>query len=138
MATLTYVYPESTAVLGPLATSAQPHAYDLCAQHASSLSVPRGWQVIRLASDLEPAPPSEDDLEALADAVREASRRSKPRVAEFQAEAAPVTHQTPSPEPLETYDGIEIARKGHLRVLRGAAGEAHVPHHSDDEILTQN
>ena len=34
VATLTYVYRESTAVLGPLATYAEPHTYDLCARHA--------------------------------------------------------------------------------------------------------
>ncbi|HYF72740.1 MAG TPA: DUF3499 family protein, partial [Nocardioides sp.] len=28
--TLTYVYADQTAVLGPLATFAEPHAYDLC------------------------------------------------------------------------------------------------------------
>ena len=70
VATLTYVYGDSTAVVGPLATQAEPHCYDLCGQHASALSVPRGWEVIRLAVDVEPKP-STDDLLALADAVRE-------------------------------------------------------------------
>lgn len=74
MATLTYVYADSTAVLGPLATHAEPHSYDLCAQHAERLTVPRGWDVVRLDVDLTPAPPSTDDLVALAEAVREASR----------------------------------------------------------------
>src|SRR6478752_6440336 len=45
VATLTYVYADSTAVLGPLATYAEPHCYDLCEQHAGSLTVPRGWEV---------------------------------------------------------------------------------------------
>ena len=70
MATLTYVYSDSTAVLGPLASRAEPHGYDLCRPHAHSLSVPRGWEVIRLANG-DPVPPTEDDLLALADAVRE-------------------------------------------------------------------
>lgn len=74
-ATLTYVYKDSTAVLGPLATQAEPHAYDLCAQHAKTLTAPRGWQVVRLASEFTPAEPSDDDLEALANVVREASKR---------------------------------------------------------------
>jgi len=76
-ATLTYVYADSTAVLGPLATYAEPHGYDLCDQHAGRLTAPRGWQVIRLADNFEAPPPTPDDLEALADAVREAGR---PRV----------------------------------------------------------
>ena len=42
VATLTYVYSDSTAVVGPLATSAEPHSYDLCEQHALRLTAPRG------------------------------------------------------------------------------------------------
>ena len=45
MATLTYVYADSTAVVGPLATQAEPHSYDLCNQHAHRLTAPRGWEV---------------------------------------------------------------------------------------------
>src|SRR3974377_1817772 len=43
--TLTYVYRDSTAVLGPLATYVEPHCYDLCAAHAGRITVPRGWGV---------------------------------------------------------------------------------------------
>ncbi|HRN30084.1 MAG TPA: DUF3499 family protein [Terrimesophilobacter sp.] len=46
-ATLTYVYADSMAVLGPLAQHREPHSYDLCAKHAERLSAPIGWQVIR-------------------------------------------------------------------------------------------
>ena len=73
MATLTYVYAQSTAVLGPLATYAEPHCYDLCARHSARLTAPLGWEVVRLEI-AEPAGPTPDDLEALADAVREAAR----------------------------------------------------------------
>ena len=52
VATLTYVYSDQTAVLGPLATYAEPHAYDLCEAHSERLSAPRGWEVLRLASDV--------------------------------------------------------------------------------------
>ena len=45
--TLTYVYADSMAVLGPLSRSAEPHSYDLCTRHAETLKVPQGWQVIR-------------------------------------------------------------------------------------------
>ena len=47
VATLTYVYADSMAVLGPLSRSCEPHSYDLCDKHAERLSVPQGWQVIR-------------------------------------------------------------------------------------------
>lgn len=73
VATLTYVYADSTAVLGPLATYAEPHCYDLCEQHAGSLTVPRGWEVLRLAMPNTPQQPGPDDLLALANAVREAA-----------------------------------------------------------------
>jgi Protein of unknown function (DUF3499) len=60
-------------VLGPLATYAEPHCYDLCARHSARLTAPLGWEVVRLEV-AEPAGPTPDDLEALADAVREAAR----------------------------------------------------------------
>jgi Protein of unknown function (DUF3499) len=95
--TLTYVYRDSTAVLGPLAAYVEPHCYDLCSAHADRLTAPRGWEVVRLRVD--PDEPEADDLEALANAVREAGL---PRAGE------PVGQ------------GIEVGRRGHLRVLRSA------------------
>ncbi|WP_067431903.1 DUF3499 domain-containing protein [Nocardioides jensenii] len=100
--TLTYVYADSTAVLGPLATYAEPHAYDLCEAHSERLSAPRGWEVLRLAPDPTTLEPSGDDLLALADAVREAARPA-PRL--------------PAPAGLEAETGRETTRRGHLRVL---------------------
>ncbi|MCU1598763.1 MAG: hypothetical protein QOK08_286 [Actinomycetota bacterium] len=47
VSTLTYVYADSMAVLGPLSQTAEPHSYDLCERHAERLSVPQGWQVVR-------------------------------------------------------------------------------------------
>lgn len=91
------MYADSTAVLGPLAHLAEPHSYDLCAEHAERLTAPRGWEVVRLMPEFEDAGPSPDDLSALADAVREAGRARRP------AEPPTVT---------------ETARRGHLRVLR--------------------
>ena len=100
MATLTYVYADSTAVLGPLATYAEPHGYDLCQEHSERLTAPRGWEVLRLAPDPDALLPSSDDLEALADAVREAARPA----------------YVPEHEPVGV--GHEVGRRGHLRVLQ--------------------
>ena len=101
MYTLTYVYRDSTAVLGPLAAYVEPHCYDLCARHADRLTVPRGWDVVRLpAASEEAEAAAADDLEALANAVREATAPLRP--------AEPVGQ------------GVEIGRRGHLRVLRSA------------------
>lgn len=47
VATLTYVYADSMAVLGPLSQTSEPHSYDLCSRHAERLSAPQGWQIIR-------------------------------------------------------------------------------------------
>lgn len=87
-------------MLGPLATFAEPHAYDLCEVHSERLSAPRGWEVMRLAPDPSAAEPTKDDLLALADAVREAARPARPAV------------QPPAAE-----TGRESTRRGHLRVL---------------------
>jgi len=104
--TLTYVYADQTAVLGPLATFAEPHSYDLCNEHAERLSAPRGWNVVRLAYEV-PTAPSSDDLVALADAVREAGQ-SRPSERGQRADLA-----------AEFNSGVrESTRRGHLRVLR--------------------
>ncbi len=88
--TLTYVYRDSTAVLGPLAAYVEPHCYDLCSAHADRLTAPRGWEVVRLPVD--PVPAEADDLEALANAVREAGLPRPPsRSARAWKSAAGVT-----------------------------------------------
>lgn len=104
VSTLTYVYDDSTAVLGPLALRAEPHGYDLCFAHAHSLSAPRGWEVIRLAIEEDPAP-SGDDLLALADAIREVG---------FGYEDS-VDHTSRA---VQRKSGVvELGRRGHLTVL---------------------
>jgi hypothetical protein len=109
VATLTYVYSEQTAVLGPLATYAEPHTYDLCVAHAEGLTVPLGWDVIRRATEFVDPGPTQDDLLALADAVREAGR---PRLTPRAVAAVAVASGT------ETHGTIETGRRGHLRILR--------------------
>ena len=102
VATLTYVYADRAAVVGPLAVQAEPHCYDLCDEHASRLTAPRGWEVVRHQGDHpDVARRSSDDLEALADAVREAARPTSR------------DHGSGSAGPGETGTG----RRGHLRAL---------------------
>jgi hypothetical protein len=62
VATLTYDYADSMAVLGPLAPNREPHSYDLCAVHAESLSAPQGWQVVRHQVVREPQGTGPDPL----------------------------------------------------------------------------
>ncbi|MEO6884843.1 MAG: DUF3499 domain-containing protein [Jatrophihabitantaceae bacterium] len=98
VATLTYAYSDLTAVVGPLASFAEPHSYDLCEEHALRLTVPRGWEVMRHVGDFPSPIPHGDDLEALADAVREAARVE------------------PSTAPFVEADAT-TGRRGHLRVV---------------------
>lgn len=98
--TLTYIYAESRAVLGPIATFSEPHAYDLCERHASRLTVPNGWSVEHESIPSEGVGPSEDDLMAIADAVREVAK-------------APSTVET-SHNPSHSQ---QIGRRGHLRAV---------------------
>jgi hypothetical protein len=102
VATLTYVYADSTAVVGPLATFAEPHSYDLCERHARSLTAPRGWELVRHEGEFDPPPPTTDDLVALAEAVREAAR------------PAPRKDEPPVRTPGRP---SKAGRRGHLRVL---------------------
>jgi hypothetical protein len=97
--TLTYIYAESTAVVGPLATYSEPHAYDLCVLHGTRLKVPNGWNVIKAEITNEDVGPSDDDLMVIADAVRE--------VATHSVEKTSSTSAAPS--------GQQIGRRGHLR-----------------------
>ncbi len=99
MATLTFAYADSTAVVGPLALRDEPGSYDLCPTHADRLSVPRGWEVIRLPLErADSTLPS--DLVALADAVREAAGVAAER---------PVPPAAPAPP--------EAGRRGHLTLV---------------------
>ncbi len=98
--TLTYIYADSRAVLGPIATFSEPHAYDLCERHAARLTVPNGWTVEREAISSEGVGPSEDDLMAIADAVREVARSHEENI-------TPATSTNPA----------QVGRRGHLRAV---------------------
>jgi len=101
MMTLTYIYAESTAVVGPLATYSEPHAYDLCATHGERLKVPHGWNVIKQELTGNEPGPTDDDLMAIADAVREVGKRSE--------ESPAVVGEDTS--------HAAIGRRGHLRAV---------------------
>jgi hypothetical protein len=101
--TLTYIYAESTAVVGPLATYSEPHAYDLCEIHAERLTVPNGWEVIRAQNADGQSGPSNDDLMAIADAVREVA-------------AIPIAESNSTSASLVA-SSEHIGRRGHLRAV---------------------
>ena len=99
--TLTDVYAESTAVVGPLATFSEPHAYDLCVMHGERLKVPHGWSVIKQELSLHEQGPSEDDLMAIADAVREVALIESPDEVKSVSES----------------QQSQVGRRGHLRAI---------------------
>ncbi len=120
MATLTFVYSDSTAVIGPLATAREPHSWDLCVSHAGRITAPRGWELVRHSGPLA-TNPDEDDLIALAEAVREGREAvvAGPQVNGFhdpggQQAAAPTAGML---VPAGQHAPGTGRRRGHLRVL---------------------
>jgi|TARA_B110000503_G_scaffold143728_1_gene247695 hypothetical protein len=101
--TLTYIYADSTAILGPLATYSEPHSYDLCEVHGKRLTVPNGWNVIKEESSQLASGPSEDDLMAIADAVREVATTDV--LAEIHTQDNQINI------------GNHLGRRGHLRAV---------------------
>jgi hypothetical protein len=121
VATLTFVYSDSTAVVGPLATASEPHSWDLCVSHAGRITAPRGWELVRHAGPL-PTHSEDDDLVALADAVREGREAPSrgPVMAGF-SDPTPGAHGAAviaPPAQRATQDPTHNGRRrGHLRVL---------------------
>ncbi|MFT4124918.1 MAG: DUF3499 domain-containing protein [Gordonia sp. (in: high G+C Gram-positive bacteria)] len=132
VATLTFVYAESTAVIGPLAGSPEPHSWDLCAEHARRITVPRGWEMLRSDRGF-PAPVADDyELTALAEAVREGStggratgERAFPDSLDGFDDLGGGRHRAPAAARPDRVPPAETraagrprpGRRGHLRVL---------------------
>src|SRR5699024_7035880 len=104
VSTLTYVYEDSPAVLRPLSRSSEPHDYDLCRGHASSLTAPRGWELLRAPASTDVS----DDLMTRTDSVNARIRHPAP-----ETPAAPAPRQRPA-ERQRPGDGR------HLHVLRSS------------------
>lgn len=118
MATLTFVYSDSTAVVGPLATVSEPHSWDLCVLHAGRITAPRGWELVRHAGPL-PTHSDDDDLVALADAVREGRDGAAPigGVTAGFSEPTGGALLAPPAAVRSEHSGHNGRRRGHLRVL---------------------
>lgn len=101
-------------MLGPLATFAEPHSYDLCATHALRMTVPQGWIVVRLIGDLQESDET-DDLLAVADAV-EARRPARGS----EAKRRRPTEDAPGPDAADgpPQRGTSSGSRPTLRVLR--------------------
>lgn len=137
MATLTFDYRQSIAVLGPLGTTSEPHSWDLCEFHATRMTAPRGWEMLRNLPAYSAASVGnaalDDDLTALADTVHARAARDQGRHAPEPADAPlrslppigamrPVhggPQVTPAAQPGESAPkhAARPGRRGHLRVL---------------------
>lgn len=93
-------------MLGPLSRVSEPHAYDLCREHASRMTPPRGWELLRVAGGTD----ASDDLVALADAVTREPAPEPPTAP--GAGAARPEHARRHPAPGEQSSGR------HLHVVR--------------------
>lgn len=105
VATLTYAYADQTAVVGPLAEEENPHSWDLCATHRDRISAPVGWELVRVDRiELD----EEDDLMALAEAVKEDGRVTTGLVDDRSAGsgADPIDYSA-------TFDGADPANSNH-------------------------
>ncbi len=106
--TLVYVYAQSQAIVGPLATFAEPHSYDLCELHSARLTLPNGWSVVRNEPEPGEIGPNDDDLMAIADAVREVANQARLNPA---SEADSIAQQSAA------QPATELGRRGHLRSI---------------------
>ena len=102
VATLTYAYSDSTAVVGPLAPAAEPHSW------AERITAPLGWEMLRV-NDIKVD--DDEDLTALAQAVREAGRTVSGLVPEDEVGGNhPVNRSARIAEQ-------KVHRRGHLYVV---------------------
>lgn len=120
VSTMTYNYRDAVAVVGPLSPTPKAGALDFCMYHAQTVTVPVGWELIRLVTNYEPVPPSADDLTALADAIREASQKEVPPPAPARREVnRPATDINSAPRP-----SLQVPVRPRLAIIDGGATDS--------------
>lgn len=125
MATLTYNYARSTAVVGPLAAEREPHSWDLCASHALRISPPLGWNLVRhpdlgvgddpdltalLDAVIDTESPSSSRSESDPDWLRRLKARQRPGESAMRGGSTGGSSKNPP-------QGSSPARRAHLRVV---------------------
>ena len=93
-------------MLGPLSPVVEPHGYDMCEAHAGRLTAPRGWELIRIETEVDPVGIAAD-MEALANVVRESTVRE------------PAAPQAQDRDPVLADAIGEGVQRGHLRSVPG-------------------
>ncbi|MGP5658722.1 DUF3499 family protein [Corynebacterium falsenii] len=131
VATLTYDYAQQIATVGPLHIHADPHRWDLCAEHARRTTVPVGWtlEVNDDPETVDAADADDDDLMALAQAVQEAAEAAEvAEVVEPEPTPSRIVRRVDVPAPTGRHPSRRnLPTKGprrHLRAVRdtGPAG----------------
>ncbi|RSZ61828.1 DUF3499 domain-containing protein [Corynebacterium hylobatis] len=126
VATMTYAYAESTAVVGPLAPAAEPHSWDLCDHHAEKITAPLGWEMLRVNHiDID----DDEDLTALAEAVREAGRVTSGLVESEGPDLDPVDPSDPETSIHPVHQSKRVneerqRRRSHLRLVESDGGDS--------------
>lgn len=127
VATLTYAYAESTAVIGPLAPASEPHSWDLCHEHAERITAPLGWELLRVTGIDTGFDDDDDDLTALAEAVREAGRHSSGLIMDPPAPGTIPPHHVDNRNHPINRNQAKAAEKGrrraHLYVVQDESNE---------------
>lgn len=78
--------------------------------HGSRITAPKGWELVRYEGAFSSATPDEDDLTALAEAVREAGLGERSRSDASDDDAEQLQRAVVPPT-------ARTGRRGHLRVL---------------------
>ena len=77
--------------------------------HGSRITAPKGWELVRYEGAFSSATPDEDDLTALAEAVREAGLGERSR--------SDSSDDAEEPQRAVVQPTARTGRRGHLRVL---------------------
>lgn len=132
---MTYAYNEATCVVGPLAAAAEPHTWDLCEEHASRITAPLGWELVRYEGIGHHNPADEAELTVLAEAVRKAAQQPTGLVLK-ESRRSRVTHQHSDylqpPRPAQDITTTLPAKHKRRHSGSGTDGaDAHAARHSD-------
>lgn len=119
---MTFDYQERSAIIGPLSSQRQPGAYDFCREHAEKLTAPRGWEIIHLANSFTPPPPNDEELMALANAVKAAAKNPGPRQSlhpeghrgSFSSDSSSIASGDGSSDKVD----VPGVRRGHLTLVQ--------------------
>ncbi|MCL1840848.1 MAG: DUF3499 family protein [Propionibacteriaceae bacterium] len=111
VAGLVFDYSSASVQVGPLKQQRDPGVPELCLEHAARFTAPHGWSVTRLVAVEPGATPRRMSLDQLADEIRMIGLRG-----EQPLRVSEVFESEPDPDTV-----VELARRGHLRVLMDAA-----------------